>query len=94
MAKTWEQIIAEVGTVSEEQHRRDRTELLESMGMTWYDFMQTSQFHEMAQKIAEARAAHAVKTLVEAHRIMTEQEKAKEPKEAGEEAAAAEAAEK
>ncbi len=74
MAKTWEQIIAEVGKVSEEQHRKDRNELLESMGMSWFEFMQTKEFHEMAQKIAEARAAHIVNTLVDAHQKMTEAE--------------------
>lgn len=87
MAKTWEQIIAEVGKVSDEQHRRDRNELLESMGMTWFDFMQTNQFREMAEKIAEARAAHAVESLVEAHRIMTELEEKKAAKEAAEKSA-------
>ena len=78
MAKTWDQIIAEVGKVSEEQSRKDRTELLESMGMTWFDFMQTKEFKEIAQKMAEARAAHIVDTLVDAHKKMTEAEAAKE----------------
>ena len=74
MAKTWEQIIAEVGKVSEAQHRQDRNELLESMGMSWFEFMQTSEFNEIAKKISEARAAHIVSTLVDAHQKMTEAE--------------------
>ena len=78
MAKTWEQIISEIGKVSEAQSRQDRTELLESMGMTWFDFMQTEDFHKIAQKMAEARAAHIVDTLVDAHKKMTEAEAAKE----------------
>ena len=78
MAKTWEQIISEIGKVSEAQSRQDRTELLESMGMTWFEFMQTEQFNEMAKKMAEARAAHIVDTLVDAHKKMTEAEAAKE----------------
>ena len=82
MAKTWEQIISEIGKVSEAQSRQDRTELLESMGMTWFDFMQTEDFRKIAQKMAEARAAHIVDTLVDAHKKMTEAEAAKESAEA------------
>ena len=85
MAKTWEQIISEIGKVSEAQSRQDRTELLESMGMTWFEFMQTEQFNEMAKKMAEARAAHIVDTLVDAHKKMTEAEAAKESAEAEQE---------
>ena len=71
MAKTWEQIISEIGTVSEEQSRKDRTELLESMGMTWFEFLQTDEFDKMAKKIAEARFA----PLVEAAKQKLEEEK-------------------
>lgn len=85
MAKTWEQIIAEAGKVSDEQRRRDCNELLESMGITWFEFMQTKEFHEMAQKIAEARTAHIVDTLVDAHKKMTEEENAKAAGETSEE---------
>ena len=46
--------------------------------MTWFEFMQTEQFNEMAKKMAEARAAHIVDTLVDAHKKMTEAEAAKE----------------
>lgn len=89
MAKTWEQIIAEIGKVSEEQSRKDRTELLESMGMSWFEFLQTPQFKEMAEKIAAARAAHIVDTLVDAHQKLTDAE-ARNAEQAAEEPAAEE----
>ena len=75
MAKTWEQIIAEVGKVSEAQRRQDCNELLESMGMSWFEFMQTKEFHEMADKIAQARfapLAEKVKQELEARKAAEE----------------------
>ena len=90
MAKTWEQIIAEAGKVSDEQRRKDCNELLESMGMSWFDFMQTPEFHEIAEKISEARAARIVETLVDAHKKLTEAEAAKEAAEKTAEPAAEE----
>lgn len=90
MAKTWEQIMAEVGKVSEAQTRKDQNELLESRGMTWFEFLQTEEFNEMAKKMAEARAANIVEVLVDAHKSRTELEE----KKAARAAAAAEAAKK
>ena len=68
MAKTWEQIIAETGIVSEEQSRKDQNELLQSMGMSWFDFMMTDEYNEIAKKIAEVRYNRITNRLMAANR--------------------------
>ncbi len=55
MAKTWRQILEDIGKVPPEQFRRDKREMLEEKGMTWAEFTATEEWKEMATRAMHAR---------------------------------------
>ena len=55
MAKTWKQILTEMGRVPPEQTMRDKQEMLKEKGMTWAEFTATEEWKEMAVRGMHAR---------------------------------------
>ena len=55
MAKTWKQILSELGRVPLSQTERDKEEMLMEKGMTWIEFTKTDEWKEMAIRGMRAR---------------------------------------
>ena len=55
MAKTWKQILSELGRAPLSQTERDMKEMLMEKGMTWDEFTETDEWMEMAIRGMHAR---------------------------------------